>query len=69
MFSISAMPIERRVIFLSTFESFSRFEQRLRQPDTFHGYNAKVVFDSNERAARANLARNSTHKISAKSNS
>ena len=41
MFSISAMPIERRVISLPTFESFSRFEQRLRQADTFLGYNAE----------------------------
>ena len=41
MFSISAMPIERRVISLPTFESFSRFEQRMRQPDTSHGHNAE----------------------------
>ena len=35
MFSISAMPIERRVISLPTFESFLRFEQRLRQPGRY----------------------------------
>ena len=35
------MATECCVISLPTFESFSRFEQRLRQPDTFLDYNAE----------------------------